>query len=87
MLLRQGRRIAHEETDADDGRSPCPCAADADGTGGGVTLDLSGGSFADLAELTALMDQQEGVSTVDLTDVPLTMDERRELLARYPGTH
>lgn len=54
---------------------------------GGVTLDLSGGSFADLAELTALMDQQEGVSTVDLTDVPLTMDERRELLARYPGMH
>ena len=33
------------------------------------------------------MDQQEGVTAVDLTDVPLTMDERRELLARYPGTH
>lgn len=85
--MRQGRRIRHEETDADDGSSPCPCAADADGTGGGVTLDLSSRNFADLAELTALMDQQEGVTAVDLTDVPLTMDERRELLARYPGTH
>lgn len=53
----------------------------------GDTLDLSGRNFADLAELTAMVDQQEGVNAVDLTDVPLTVDQRRELLARYPGTH
>ncbi|MGN0973061.1 MAG: hypothetical protein ACI4OY_13970, partial [Aristaeellaceae bacterium] len=39
-------------------------------------LDLSGRSFGELAELTALMDQQEGVETVDLTGVPLTVAER-----------
>lgn len=51
------------------------------------TMDLSGRSFENLAELTALLDQQDKVDTVDLTGVELTVDERRALLSGYPDVH
>lgn len=49
-------------------------------------LDLTGRSFANIEDLRAAVDASDAV-TVDLTDVPLSLEDRKALIAAYPDRH
>lgn len=50
-------------------------------------LDLRGGSFASAGEIAALIEETQGVDTVDLSGVSLPLQDRGELVRQYPGVH
>ncbi len=51
------------------------------------TLDLTDGSCAGVKAISAAIDAGTDVTEVDLTGVPLSFAERKQLLAAYPHVH
>lgn len=50
----------------------------------GTSLDLSGNGWNGMESLASALDASADILQVDLTGAPLTAEERRTLLARYP---